>query len=317
MGEDNQPDGVTYSVAIMTNSAREAKMGQDNGRFGKLRSTVIRLWYWLKLFTEGQGVKDKLILYPGTIIRLLGFAIGSSKISTLHAVFRRISNPNFDVTIENHDGKFLCRKGTDDARIVAEAFEHPLRRYFEEITQGIFVDVGANIGKYTIKVARQVGDNGRVISIEPESCNFEILKANIKLNRLSNVTLVNAACWNKNEKLKLYLAQLPGDHSVKEPVSTDFVEVSALKLDDILKHLQIEYVSFIKIDAEGADGEVLEGAEETIARNPHLKIIFEATNEDNLAKCQEVLEKHGFAIVRVVNWGIYYARKAPEAISRA
>jgi len=317
MGKDNQPDGVTHSVAIMTNSAREAKMGQDNGRFGKLRSTVIRLWYWLKLFTEGQGVKDKLILFPGTIIRLLGFAIGSSKIPTLHAVFRRISNPNFDVTIENHDGKFLCRKGTDDARIVAEAFEHPLRRYFEEITQGIFVDVGANIGKYTIKVARQVGDNGRVISIEPESCNFEILKANIKLNRLSNVTLVNAACWNKNEKLKLYLAQLPGDHSVKKPVSTDFVEVSALKLDDILKHLQIEYVSFIKIDAEGADGEVLEGAEKTIARNPHLKIIFEATNEDNLAKCQEVLEKHGFAIVRVVNWGIYYARKAPEAISRA
>ena len=317
MGKDNQPDGVNHPPAVMTSSAREAMMQQDKGRFSKFCSIVARLWYWLKLFSEGQGFKDKMILLPGTILRLLGFAIGSSKIPSLHAVVRRISNPGFDVRIENRDGKFFCRKGTVDAQFVAEAYEYAFRRYFEEITQGVFVDVGANIGKYTIKVARQVGDNGRVISIEPESCNFEILKANIKLNRLSNVTLVNAACWNKNEKLKLYLAQLPGDHSVKEPVSTDFVEVSALKLDDILKHLQIEYVSFIKIDAEGADGEVLEGAEKTIARNPYLKIVFEATNEDNLAKCQEVLEKHGFAIVRVVNWGIYYARKAPEAISRA
>jgi len=254
-----------------------------------------------------------MILLPGTILRLLGFAIGSSKIPSLHAVVRRISNPGFDVRIENRDGKFFCRKGTVDAQFVAEAYEYAFRRYFEEITQGVFVDVGANIGKYTIKVARQVGDNGRVISIEPESYNFEMLKANIKLNKLSNVTPLNVACWNKNEKLRLYLSPSyvsTGDHSLKNPVSMDFVEVSALKLDDILKHLEIDHVDFIKIDAEGADGEVLEGAEKTIARNPYLKIVFEATNEDNLAKCQEVLGRYGFTITQIVK-DKYYARKAP------
>jgi len=216
------------------------------------------------------------------------------------------------VRIENRDGRFLCRKRTDDARIVAEAYEYPLRRYFEEITQGVFVDVGAHIGKYTIKVARQVGNNGRVVSIEPESSNLEALRANIESNGLSNVTLLNTACWSKDEKLKLHLAQRTGDHSLKNPESAESIEVNALKLDHILEDLSIEHVEFIKVDAEGADGEVLEGAEETIAKNPHLQIIFEATNEDNLAKCQEVLGRHGFAIVPVVE-GKYYAMRGPLA----
>lgn len=271
---------------------------------------VVRLWYWLKVFNEGQGFKDKMILFPGTIPRLLGFAIGSTGIPLPNAVFRRISNPAFNVMIENRDGKFFCRKGTVDAQFTAEAYEYAFRRYFKGITQGVFVDVGSHIGKYSIKVARQLGNNGRVVSIEPEISNFEILKANIELNNLSNVAPLNVACWNRNEKLKLYLAQRTGDHSVKNPLSMDFVEVNGLKLDDILKELQIEHIDFIKVDAEGADGEVLEGAEETIAKNPYLKIVFEATNRGNLAKCQEVLGRHGFTITQIVK-DKYYARKAP------
>jgi len=61
--------------------------------------------------SEGRGVKDKLILLLGTILRLLGFAVGSFKIPRLHAVFSRISNPGFDVRIENRDGKFFLQKG--------------------------------------------------------------------------------------------------------------------------------------------------------------------------------------------------------------
>lgn len=313
-------------------SEKEAKMRQGEGRSSKFFSTVMLLRYWLKMFTEGQRIRDKLILFPGTIFRIIGYllrppsvadrlnAIRSARkpfiskvycaISKVHCI---VSRPVFDVVIENHDGKFLCRKGTDDARFAAEGYEYPLQKYFDEITQGVFVDVGSNIGKYTIKVARQMGTNGRVISIEPESSNFEMLKANVELNGLSNTTLLNVACWNKNERLKLCFGpgfKGTGGHSVKHHRTEDFIEVTALKLDDILKDLHIEDVNFIKIDAEGADGEVLEGAEETLARNPHLKIIFEATNKNNLTKCEEVLRKHGFAIVPIVK-GNYYARKAP------
>lgn len=279
---------------------------------------VIRLYYRLKMPSEGRSAKDKLILFPVTVFLLLGSALGNalaldsskarSRIPSLYTVYRRMAKPNVDVTLENHDGKFFCRKQTEDAEVVAEAFEYPLRRYFEGITQGIFVDVGSNIGKYTVKLARQLGNNGRVVSIEPERSNFEVLKANVELNNLSNVTCLNVACWNKNEKLKLYLAPSPGAHSVKTPVSMDFVEVSGSKLDDILRDLQIDHVDLIKIDAEGADGEVLEGADATVASNPHLKIIFEAWDGTVLAKCQGVLSRHGFTIASIFK-DIYYAKK--------
>ena len=313
-------------------SEKEEKMRQGKGRSSKFFSTVMWLHYWLKMFTEGQRIRDKLILFPGTIFRIIGYllrppatadrvaAIRSARkpfISKAYCAISKayciVSRPVLDVVMENHDGKFLCRKGTDDARVIAEAYEYPLWEYFGEITQGVFVDVGSNIGKYTIKAARQLGSNGRVISIEPEASNFEMLKANVELNGLSNTTLLNVACWNKNERLKLCFGpgfKATGDHSLKYDRSEHFIEVTALKLDDILKDLHIEHVDFIKIDAEGADGEVLEGAEETLARNPHLKIIFEATNRNNLTKCEEVLRKHGFAIAPIVK-GNYYARKAP------
>lgn len=298
-------------------------MRQGEGRSSKFFSMVMWLHYWFKMFTEGQRIRDKLLLFLGTIFRVIGvvirssdtaFAIRSARRPFVHKAYCILSRPVFDVVMENHDGKFLCRKGTDDARVIAEAYEYPLRGYFEGITQGVFVDVGSNIGKYTIKVARQLKGNGRVISIEPEISNFEMLQANVEFNGLSNVTPLNLACWNKNERLKLCFGpgyKSTGNHSVKYHRSEDFIEVIGLKLDDILKDLQIDRVDFIKIDAEGADGEVLEGAEETLARNPHLKIIFEAADRNNLAKCREVLGKHGFTTVPTVNIkDYYYARKA-------
>jgi len=314
-------------------SEKEGKMRQGQGKFGKSLGVIIRLWYWLKIFTEGQRIRDKLILFPGTIFRIAGYllrppsvadrldTIRSTRkpfisnaycaISKVHCI---LSRPVFDVIMENHDGKFLCRKGTDDARFAAEAYEYPLQKYFNKITQGVFVDVGSNIGKYAIKVANQLGTNGRVVAIEPEPSNFEMLTANVELNGLSNTTLLNVACWNKNERLKLCLGpgfKGTGAHSVKYHRSEDFIEVTASKLDDILKDLLIEHVDLMKIDVEGAEGEVLEGAEESLAENPHLKIIFEATDSNNLAKCREVLGRHGFTLTPIANIKDYYhARKA-------
>jgi len=87
------------------------KMREGEGRLSKFFSIVMRLWYWLKMPSEGQGVKDKLVLLPGAILRLLGFAIGSFKVPSLHDVFLHISKPYFDVVIENRDGKFFLQKG--------------------------------------------------------------------------------------------------------------------------------------------------------------------------------------------------------------
>jgi len=250
--------------------------------------------YQLKLFTEGQGVRDKAILFALTIPRVVGYAIGLMNSAAGRAFHNLAWKLSPDVTVENRDGLFYCRKGRDDAPIVFEGYEHHLRKYFEEVKSGVFIDVGANIGKYTVKVARQMADRGKVVSVEPAPGNFSALKTNIELNKLTNVHAFNVACWNKSEELVLSLGG--AGSSVKEKVSNHFVKVQGLKLDDILKNLEIDDVNLLKIDVEGAEEEVIQGARGIITKSRHLKVLFEAWDKEHFEKCKDVLEECGMAV---------------------
>lgn len=147
-----------------------------------------------------------------------------------------------------------------------------------------------------------MGSKGRVISIEPEPESFEVLKKNIELNKLANVIALNIACWNEERELDLYTApslKTSGSHSIKEKVSPNSVKVKSLKLDTILGNMGIEKVDFIKVDVEGSKVEVLEGAQRTIAKSDHVKILFEAFSKENLEECREILKKHKISIKHV------------------
>src|SRR5262249_42101912 len=77
------------------------------------------------------------------------------------------------------------------------------------------VDVGANIGYYTLIFARLVGPRGRVFAFEPDPGNFALLKKNVEANRYKNVVLVNAALSDEPATLKLYLSEENrGDHRI-------------------------------------------------------------------------------------------------------
>ena len=67
------------------------------------------------------------------------------------------------------------------------------------------VDVGAHIGHYTIIASKRVGPNGKVIAIEADPRNWDMLNRNIKLNQLTNVISLNYAVYSKETKIKLYL----------------------------------------------------------------------------------------------------------------
>jgi len=130
-------------------------------------------------------------------------------------------------------------------------------------------DVGANIGYYTILLADKVGKNGKVYAFEPDKINFEILIKNIKANNLENVVAVNAAVGRKIGKIKLYKSKENlGDHKLYETLrpsdtSLDREAVQIIKLDDFVK----EKVNLMKIDTQGWEPEVIEGAKEIIKKN--------------------------------------------------
>jgi FkbM family methyltransferase len=137
-----------------------------------------------------------------------------------------------------------------------------------------FVDVGANVGWFTLIAAKAVGPTGRVIAFEPEPRNFNLLRRNVEANGFRNVTLERKAVSDETGTIRLNLSSTNENHSIA--VLADqrgFVEVDAVRLDDYLSRYD-RAINFIKIDTEGAEGRILAGMKETLAR-PGLSLFIE------------------------------------------
>ncbi len=127
------------------------------------------------------------------------------------------------------------------------------------------VDVGANIGLSTILLARAVQ---RVVAFEPSPTNADYLRRNLASNGISNVEVVVAAVSDRPSTLRFHVAQFgAGSHVVAAGhvlnSSIDTIDVPAVTLDEALAGP----VSFVKIDAEGHEPDVLAGARAVLARD--------------------------------------------------
>lgn len=156
-------------------------------------------------------------------------------------------------------------------RVALEKYEpYETQLILRQINLGnTVVDVGANIGYYTILLADKVGRDGKVYAFEPDKTNFEILKKNIELNKLKNVVAVNMAVGRNKGKSKLCRSEenfgdhkLYNDQSLIPKIKTEVVKI--IKLDDFLKKKKID---LIKIDTQGWEPEVIRGAKELIKKD--------------------------------------------------
>jgi FkbM family methyltransferase len=128
------------------------------------------------------------------------------------------------------------------------------------------LDVGANIGLTAILLSRLAK---RVIAYEPSPPNLEFLRRNLTLNNITNVDVVAAAASDKNGVLRFHVAKtfgagshvMPPEHLAGSKI--DAVNVPALTLDS----QNLPPISFIKMDAEGHEPEVLAGARLLLARD--------------------------------------------------
>ena len=155
----------------------------------------------------------------------------------------------------------------------------------------IVIDIGANIGYFTLIMAKGIRENGKVFSFEPEPKNFELLKKNVEINNYSNVILEKKAIGNKTGIAKLYLADRKnnifhsGMHRIfrSDLVSqiSNPVSINIIKLDDYLQDLKfIKKIRLIKIDVEGAEFDVLKGMSKILDENKGIKIVMEFSPEN-------------------------------------
>ena len=131
-----------------------------------------------------------------------------------------------------------------------------------------FVDVGANIGYFSLLAARIVDGGGRVVAIEPGARNCRLLHRSLVRNRLGNVQLHPCAISDDRGTLA-YLAEgsngTIADLDATRDVPAGAHLVPATTLDDLLAGL--DRVDVIKLDVEGAEGRVLRGATRTLERH--------------------------------------------------
>ena len=134
------------------------------------------------------------------------------------------------------------------------------------------VDIGANIGYYTLLLAQSVGLAGRVYAFEPDPPNLELLRKNVAANGFQNVvTVVPLACGAQSGTTTFSNSTFYGQKGKKAAV----IEVKVVSLDDYFSSIGWPQVDLIKMDIEGAEKAALDGMLQLSQKNPQLNIILE------------------------------------------
>jgi FkbM family methyltransferase len=142
------------------------------------------------------------------------------------------------------------------------------------------LDIGAHHGFYTLLCSKRVGAGGRVIAFEPSPRERKALLLHLRLNRCRNVSVEGLALSNEETTGKLYVIEgkNTGCNSLRPPVAVgemSLLSVRVVRLDEWLRQRKVDRVDFIKLDVEGGELAVLEGAVQLLERKPRPVILAE------------------------------------------
>ncbi len=271
-------------------------------------------------------------LTAGTVRRTLGFAlrVGRSAVSRarnlLSAGKVRLLRRNVLFPLRNAllGKRPIALQAGGHSFVLAPEGAVPLeiwsRRYFEKheldlivgaLQPGMtFVDVGANVGLFSIPAAKRV-QHGTVFAFEPSAWTVERLAKNVRLNDLSNLVIVRSAVGDYIGEATLQV-NVPGKdglntmgkpvHEDSEIASTEKVPVTTL--DDFLRQHSISHVDVMKVDVEGAELVVFRGAEKLLAKPNAPLILYESGILTkgfayHPVETMWLLEGHGYVIFKI------------------
>lgn len=171
------------------------------------------------------------------------------------------------------------------------------------IKPGDFVlDIGANIGFFTILMAKLVGPAGRVWAFECNPAVVEKLRANIVKNKLENVSVYEQPLWSKNEPVQFWVNRDssggsalwdPGRcaENIKSRAEPHVMTKQGVTLDSLMKN-QERAPSLIKIDIEGAEPAVMHGAQALLERTDYPTMIISELNPFGMKQMGDTTESY-------------------------
>lgn len=172
-------------------------------------------------------------------------------------------------------GRGLYRRGVHEPGLTKFLLEK-----FANAGGNSFLDVGANLGYFSCLLGKLAGPGGKVVSIEPEPNNFKLLQRNLRNNGLKNVAVHGCAvgAHDGTAKMGIYKAGNRGRHSLVDLEGCkEFMEVPVRRLDDLVKNAGVDLWDLVKMDVEGYEWFVFEGAKETLARAKMLAMEYAPT----------------------------------------
>lgn len=158
----------------------------------------------------------------------------------------------------------------------------------------VFVEAGAFWGRYGLIASKRVKENGKVILIEPHPFNACMIKKAIEKYGLSNVTLVEGAVWSSNQTISFCIAGNPA--SARKAEDSDYknypgeiIKVKAYALDSLLSELSIDHVDLLAGDVEGAEVEMVKGAETFFTEHRIRNVAIAAYHHQELGLSEQVI----------------------------
>jgi len=177
-----------------------------------------------------------------------------------------------------------------------------------------FIDVGANVGYFTVMAAFLVGRQGRVVAFEAMPSTYELLVKNVIVNWMETFTTAeNLAVYSDTRSLKFYVRKFYHGNSSLASISheegrlyddIEEIDVQARSLDEYLCEKPAK-PDVIKVDVEGAELQVFRGARRTLAENPDVIVMCEwsqdqiRTAQDDPAELANELREQGFKVYRI------------------
>ena len=293
-----------------------------------MRSILSESISWIKGSKYGYTYKDKIVLflYISNAIIIIIFIIGIfGKNKLIDTYFKRTYLLNWipvKSVLVKIDGAILSLPMILDYIILVKPdWEEKEREFMTQLNlnnnnnnNAIVMDIGANIGIYTILLSH-IYPKAKIIAIEASPTIFEMLRSNCKLNNLvfsgSNVLLINKAISDKDDittefyekhsmstMLKEFLTNLSSTILSNQDELNKRV-IRTITIDNLVETININEISLLKIDVEGAEVLALKGAIKTLTQKKIKNMIIEYHSLENYNYIVKLLEEEelGYTIV--------------------
>lgn len=206
------------------------------------------------------------------------------------------------VKFEGKTLELMLRPGADES-VAAEILEWREYRAAEDIIRtekAPLLDVGAHVGLFTL-MAKALNPGLKVFALEPEGDNWALLRNNLAANGLGDVKVIKAALAGASGPRRLVLEADSINHYLEAPGSEEAYrkteKVDALSLGDFFRRYRVEELGLIKLDIEGGEYEVFEGAApEDLSRVRNVILEYHDLPEHDHRELERLFRSRGFSV---------------------